>query len=278
MNKLQEIAARRREAIAADKARQSHAELDERARAAPPARGFREALRNRAPTAIAEIKRASPSAGDIRADASAAKTAVAYQRGGAAALSVLTEPDYFRGDISDLVEARIATDLPVLRKDFIVDPWQILDSRAAGADAILLIVAILGDAVRDYLAAAQDYGLDALVEVHDESELDTALGAGADIVGVNNRDLRDLSIDLSVTERLAARIPRGKTLVAESGVRTRDDARRMFTAGAHAVLVGSSLMEADSPGAALASLLGREPGREGEEAGDLDKDLRHHAA
>ena len=274
MNKLQEIALNRRDAIDAEMARRPLAEVQQAALAMPPCRGFRDALVRGAPAVIAEIKRASPSAGAIRADAEASDIAVRYQEAGATALSVLTEPDFFNGALADMVDARAATTIPVIRKDFIIDPWQIHDSRAAGADAVLLIVALLGAELADYLSVAREAGIDALVEVHDEAELEVALKAGADLVGINNRDLRDLSIDLAVTERLAPRLPTDVTLVAESGIRSRGDARRMFDAGAAALLIGSSLMASEDPGKALRQLLGKEA----PDQADVDKDLRHHAA
>ena len=274
MNKLQEIAHNRRDAIDAEKARRPLEEVAAASAVAPPCRGFRAALLRDAPAVIAEIKRASPSAGSIRAGAEAPDIAARYEQAGAAALSVLTEPDYFSGNLTDMIAARAATKLPVIRKDFIIDPWQVHDSRAAGADAVLLIVALLGADLDAYLALARELAIDALVEVHDGAELDIALNAGAELVGINNRDLRDLSIDLAVTERLAPRLPSGVTLVAESGIKTPDDARRMFDAGATALLIGSSLMASEDPGKALRDLLGKQT----PDQDDVDKDLRHHAA
>jgi indole-3-glycerol phosphate synthase len=274
MNKLQEIARNRRSAIEAEMAERPLEEVQEAAVSAPPCRGFRDALVRGAPAVIAEIKRASPSAGSIRADADAPDIAARYQAAGAAALSVLTEPDYFGGALADMLAARAATNIPVIRKDFIVEPWQIHESRAAGADAVLLIVALLGEKLEAYLSIAREAGIDALVEVHDEAELEVALAAGADLVGVNNRDLRDLTIDLAVTERLAPHLPAHVALVAESGIKTRDDAKRMIDAGASALLVGSSLMASEDPGNALRTLLGKDsPDR-----ANVDKDLRNHAA
>lgn len=274
MNKLQEIAHNRRSAIQAEIELRPRDVVEAAAAAAAPCRGFRASLLQRAPAVIAEIKRASPSAGAIRDDATAPDIAARYEEAGAAALSVLTEPDYFNGQLADMVDARSATALPVIRKDFIIDPWQIYDSRAAGADAVLLIVALLGQDLGEYLAIAQELAVDALVEVHDEAELDAALAAGAELIGVNNRDLRDLSIDLAVTERLAPRLPESATLVAESGIKTPEDARRMFDAGATALLVGSSLMASEDPGHALRQLLGSASA----DKTDVDKNLRNHAA
>lgn len=274
MNKLQEIAHNRHGAIQAEIAERPLNVVEAAAAAAPPCRGFLASLRQRAPAVIAEVKRASPSAGAIRDGAAAPDIAVLYENAGAAALSVLTEPDYFNGELADMVDARSATALPVIRKDFIVDPWQIYDSRAAGADAVLLIVALLGQNLGQYLAIAQELAVDALVEVHDEAELDAAVAAGAELIGINNRDLRDLSIDLAVTERLAPRLPGSVTLVAESGIKTPEDARRMFDAGATALLVGSALMASEDPGQALRQLLGTTSA----DKTDVGKDLRNHAA
>lgn len=197
---------------------------------------------------IAEIKRASPSKGVFDADLDAAAQARAYAAAGAAALSVLTEPDHFRGSIEDLETARRAVegdpDRPaLLRKEFVFDPYQVLEARAFGADALLLIAMLLeAPALADLVALARAHALEPLVEVHDEAELRAALDAGAAVIGVNNRDLRTFAEDLGVTERLAALVPPGVTLVAESGIRTAADARRMAAAGAHAVLVGEALM------------------------------------
>ena len=273
MNKLQEIAHNRRGAVEAEKTARPLDAVQAAATAAPPCRGFRAALVGRAPAVIAEIKRASPSAGSIRAGADAPEIAVVYEQAGAAALSVLTEPDYFHGQLADMVAARSATRLAAIRKDFVIDPWQVYDSRAAGADAVLLIVALLGDGIGRYLATAAEIGIDALVEVHDEAELDVALNAGATLVGINNRDLRDLSIDLAVTERLAPRLPKDVTLVAESGIQSPADARRMVDAGATALLVGSALMANKDPGQALRALIAGQ-----DEKVDVGKGLRHHAA
>jgi indole-3-glycerol phosphate synthase len=230
---------------------------------AAPARGFRNALvrsigdRIRV---IAEIKRASPSAGPIRPGADPAAIAREYAAAGASAISVLTDAKYFDGDLRFLRQAREAVPLPLLRKDFVIDPIQVAEARQAGADAVLLIVAAFprGSAgLADCLAMAQRVGLDALVEVHDEGEFAIATAAGATLIGVNHRNLRTFSIDMSLTERISKLCgPRSDiVLVAESGIRTRDDVQRMADAGAHAILVGEQLMRAPSPGAALAELL-----------------------
>jgi len=226
--------------------------------AAPPARPFRAALARPAGQpmrAIAEIKRASPSAGPIRPGADVAEIARDYAAHGATGISVLTDRDYFDGDLTFLSRARSTVDTPLLRKDFVIDPIQIAEARAAGADAVLLIVAALPRTLRALVEAARTHGLDALIEVHDEAELDTALAAGATLVGVNHRDLKTFQIDMTLTARIAKRVPAEVVLVAESGIRTADDVRRLGDAGAHAILVGEQLMRAASPGAALAELL-----------------------
>jgi indole-3-glycerol phosphate synthase len=205
---------------------------------------------------IAEIKRRSPSAGVIRETLDAAEIAAGYAQAGAAALSIVTEPDFFGGSDADLAIARSMMDLPVLRKDFIVDRTQVFESKALGADAILLLVRVLdGPLLARMLEAAAQAGLEALVEVHDEHELDRALGAGATLVGVNNRDLRDFSVDLSRAERLAGRIPAGVIGVAESGIHDPEDLQRLEAAGFHAFLVGESLLRAGDPAAKLRELL-----------------------
>ncbi|HEX8353030.1 MAG TPA: indole-3-glycerol phosphate synthase TrpC [Pyrinomonadaceae bacterium] len=207
---------------------------------------------------IAEFKRASPSKGEIRAGASAAETARAYERGGAAAVSVLTEEDYFRGSLRDLAEVKAATRLPVLRKDFVFDEYQVYESAAAGADALLLIVAALDDAtLAALLRLTEDgLGLDALVEVHTAEELGRAVGAGARIVGVNNRDLRTFEVSLETSVALAALAPPGTLLVSESGIGSGADVERLRGSGFRAFLVGETLMRAESPEAALRSLTG----------------------
>jgi indole-3-glycerol phosphate synthase len=222
----------------------------------PPPRSFAGALAAPGLSLIAEVKRRSPSAGAIAADADAPDVARGYADAGVDAVSVLTEPTYFGGSLDDLRAVRAAQPLPVLRKDFVVDPCQLDESRAAGADAVLLMVSVLGTEVGDYLRRATDLGLDALVEVHSELELGIALAAGAQIIGVNNRNLDDLSVDLGVSERLLPLIPETILRVAESGVLGPDDATRMAAAGADAILVGSALMASGDPGAAARALRG----------------------
>ena len=205
---------------------------------------------------IAELKHASPSRGILRQDYQCAAIARSYEAAGAAALSVLTEERHFMGSLDDLQLARAAVRLPVLRKDFILSEYQIYESVAAGADALLLIVAALSDQdLRSFLGLCQAVGIAALVEVHDESELERALGVGANIIGVNNRDLKTLEVDLEVSFRLRPRIPADRIAVSESGIKTRQHLRRLAEAGYQAALIGETCMKADDPGAALRELL-----------------------
>ena len=204
---------------------------------------------------IAEMKQRTPSMGVLTEDYRPGDLARAYTLGGAAAISVLTHMASFGGRPEHVVSARFATDLPILRKDFVTDPYEVGEARAAGADAILLIVAALdGDRLGELLRVTRSRGLAALVEVHNEGEVETALAAGARVIGVNNRDLRTFDVDLGLTERLRKAIPAGVLVVAESGIHTADDARRMREAGADAILVGESLMRADDPAARIREL------------------------
>ena len=224
----------------------------------PPARGFARRLSEaaaRGPAVIAEIKKASPSAGVIRADFDAAGIAARYAWAGAACLSVLTDEQYFQGCDRYLAEARAACALPVLRKDFTIDPWQIYESRALGADCILLIVAALEhDQLQDLHGLAREIGLDVLVEVHDERELEDALDTGAELIGVNNRDLHRFTTDLATSERMRPLISQDKTMVSESGIHTAADVVRLRRAGIDAFLVGEAFMRAADPGVALREL------------------------
>lgn len=255
MNKLDEICTTKRIEVAARK-RYGLAKWP-----IPSAvRGFEEALRVKAESGfalIAEIKKASPSKGLIRADFDPAGHALAYQAGGAACLSVLTDAPYFQGHEDYLVEARAACDLPVIRKDFMVDPWQCAEARAMGADAILIIVAALDDvAMTEIEDAAVTEGLDILVEVHDEAEMERAMThLNSKLIGVNNRNLKTFDVDLSTTERLATMAPDGVLLVCESGISTYDDCERMAAAGVRTFLVGESLMRQDDVEAATRRLL-----------------------
>ena len=254
MSYLDRIVAGHRAGAAADT--RDPRDVRREAERAPVPRGFRQALVDGAPTAvIAEIKRRSPSKGDLAADLDPAALARSYADGGAAALSVLTDLEWFGGSAEDLAAARAACPCPVLRKDFTVSALDVCDARAMGADAVLLIVAALDDAeLRSFLALAGDLGLDALVEVHDGAELERALGAGADLVGVNQRDLTTFTVDRALAAELAPLMPAGVVRVAESGIEGPDDVARLAVAGYDAVLVGESLLTAADPQAAVAAL------------------------
>lgn len=255
---LDEILARKRREVAAARRQVSERAVAEAAERAGPVRGFRRALAQASgPAVIAEIKRRSPSKGEIRADFDPVACARAFAAGGATALSVLTDEHFFGGCLEHMGAARSAVALPVLRKDFVVDAYQIDEARAHGADAVLLIVAAIAPAtLAQLLDRATSRGLDTLVEVHDEAELDVALGAGADLIGVNNRNLRTFATDLATTERLAPLVPDSVLLVAESGISGPEDLARMARVGARAFLVGESLMREPDVEAALRRLLG----------------------
>ncbi|MBW3571979.1 MAG: indole-3-glycerol phosphate synthase TrpC [Gemmatimonadetes bacterium] len=235
------------------------AEYRDIARQADAPRGFAAALRRPGEVRLlAEVKRRSPSAGDIRPGADPVEVARAYERGGAAALSVLTDREYFAGDLQFLRAVRSAVAVPVIRKDFLIDPVQVWEARAAGADAVLLIVRILPQPLLEELhALAMELGMDALVEAHTAEELDRALDAGATLVGVNNRDLDTFVTDLDLCVRLAPRVPAHVTYVGESGIRTAADVDRLGAAGVDAILVGESLMRQPDVRSAAAALAGR---------------------
>lgn len=256
---LQTIVARKREEVAAAKQAQPEPALRAQAAQAPAVRPFADVIRQRAQHAqaavIAEVKKASPSKGLLRDPFEPASIARSYEAGGAACLSVLTDRDFFQGSPAYLQVAREACALPVLRKDFIVDPYQIWEARAMGADCILLIAACLDDAqMQDFEAQAMALGLSVLVEVHDEDELARALRLSTPLLGVNNRNLRSFEVDLGTSLRLHALCPAERVLVAESGIATPQDVARLREAGIHAFLVGEAFMRAPEPGEALRQL------------------------
>jgi indole-3-glycerol phosphate synthase len=255
---LDDILAAKRDEVTLLHQPSSRRAIERAALAAPPTRDFAGALRRADGTlaVIAELKRRSPSKGDLAPDLDPALTAKAYEEGGAAALSVLTDRQFFGGSIDDLRDARDATALPALRKDFTIAEIQVYETRAIGADALLLIVAAFGDDgyLRELHDLARDIGLAALVEAHDEAEIDRALGIGATIVGVNNRSLHTFAEDLGVGVGLAGRLPREVIAVGESAVRSREDAQRLAAAGFDAVLVGEALVRADDPTALVRAL------------------------
>lgn len=229
-----------------------------RARVRPPARDFVAALRGGTPALIGEVKRASPSVGTIADDADPVAQALAYAAGGAAVISVLTEPRHFHGSLADMEAVRVAVQVPVLRKDFLVHPAQVIESRAYGADAVLLITASLTDAeLAAMLATARDLGMGALVETHAEGELERALACGAEVIGVNARDLESLEVDVARALALVRRVPGDRIAVFESGVKTRADVEAAAHAGASAILVGEALMRAPDPRTAVRHLMAR---------------------
>lgn len=255
MSILAQILADKVPEVARAKRERPLAEVEAAAKEAPTARCMATALR-RGPSdpirVIAEFKRASPSAGAIFKDAIPEDIAKQYEAGGASAISVLTEEKYFDGRLSFLPRIRAVVDLPLLRKDFVIDAYQVVEARANGADAVLLIASALDDsALRELYSCVRAYGMRALVEVHDEEEAERAVAVGAEIIGVNHRNLATFEIDLGLTVRLRKLLPEDAILVGESGIRTAQDACKLRADGAHAILVGESLMRADSPANAL---------------------------
>lgn len=260
MNILDKIAAYKRAEIAAAKAAKPLTSLMREAREAPPPRGFQAALQTAArsarPGLIAEIKKASPSKGLIRPHFHPEAAARAYERAGAVCLSVLTDGPSFQGSPEHLITARAAVDLPVLRKDFMLDPYQVAQSRAIGADCILVILATLNDEdAHSLMASAREWGMDALIEVHDESETARAVDLGAEMIGINNRDLKTFATSLDTALRLKPRIPSGRLVIAESGLSTPADLRKLATAGIGAYLIGEALMRFDDLEAATRALI-----------------------
>ena len=256
---LDTIVARKYEEVRENRARVSLDELQRLAGAADAPRGFADALRKRAalqqPAVIAEVKKASPSKGVIRENFNPAEIAASYQQGGAACLSVLTDVDFFQGSPDYLLQARAACDLPVIRKDFLVDPYQVVEARAMGADCILLIVASLEDGQMTELnAAAIELGMDVLVEVHDGAELDRALELDTPLVGINNRNLHTFEVSLDTTLDLLPRVPADRLAVTESGILARADVELMLENGVYSFLVGEAFMRAEDPGAELRRL------------------------
>ncbi|WP_455155875.1 indole-3-glycerol phosphate synthase TrpC [Sphingomonas zeae] len=258
MTMLDRILETKRADVAARKATMSHADLDARIATKSAPRGFRAALDAKTGHAlIAEVKKASPSKGLIRADFDPPAHAHAYENGGAACLSVLTDERWFQGADIFLEQAREAVSIPVLRKDFMVDPWQAHESRALGADAILIIVAALDDTqMQEIEAAAVECGMDALIEVHDAAEMERAARLKSRLIGVNNRDLRDFTVDFQRTYELVAHAPAGCTFVAESGLTSREDLDAMAEHGIHCFLVGEALMRQQDVEAATRALIG----------------------
>ena len=259
--RLDELVQATRDSLARRKRERPIAELEHQLAQRGEGRPFQEALAHPGTSLIAEHKRRSPSAGVIREGASVTEIVKAYERGGAAAISVLTEEQHFGGSLDDLYEARQATELPILRKDFCVDLYQLYEAKVAGADAVLLVVGSLRkDDLERLYAEAQALDLDAIVEVHDEDELDCALDLDVDVIGINNRHLEDFTVDIQTTVDLLAAIPTGKTVVSESGIRTRQEIEELERVGVDAVLIGETLMRAPDPEEAVRELTRPEDG------------------
>ena len=259
--RLDDIVQATRDSLARRKRERPLADLENELAARGEGRPFQEALAHPGTSLIAEHKRRSPSAGVIREGASVTEIVQAYEQGGAAAISVLTEEIHFGGSLADLYEARQATQLPILRKDFCVDLYQLYEAKVAGADAVLLVVGSLRkDDLERLYGEAQALDLDAIVEVHDEDELDCALDLDVDVIGINNRNLEDFTVDIQVTVDLLAAIPTGKTVVSESGIRTRQEIEELERVGVDAVLIGETLMRAPDPEEAVRELTRPEEG------------------
>ena len=258
---IEQLIAAAREGVEDRRARTPQADLESRLPSRGEDRPFSEALVRPGLSVIAEFKRRSPSAGEISATAAVAEQVGAYERGGAAALSVLTDEPHFGGSLEDLRAARAACDLPILRKDFIVDPYQLLEAAVNGADAVLLIVrALEDDVLRELYDGARHLDLDCLVEVHDGEELERALRLDADVIGINNRNLEEGTVDVATTYELMPDVPAGKTVVAESGISSRTELEELERVGVDAVLIGSALMVAADPEALTRELTGADEG------------------
>ena len=255
--RLEDLVAATRQRLEERKRERPLAELERMVAGSEEGRPFLEALSRPGTSLIAEHKRRSPSAGTIREGAGVTETVAAYARGGAAALSVLTEWDHFGGSLDDLREARAACELPILRKDFTLDPYQVYEAKAAGADAVLLVVgAIDPDELLRLYQESRDLQLDSLVEIHDEEELELALEIDADVIGINNRNLEDFTVDIQKTFDLLADVPAGKVVVSESGIVYREQIEELERVGVDAVLVGETLMRAADPETAVRELVG----------------------
>jgi indole-3-glycerol phosphate synthase len=255
MSSLEQLVAAAREAVDRRRAEVPLNELEDHLDGRGDDRPFSEALVRPGLSLIAEFKRRSPTAGDIRAGADVAQTVAAYERGGAAALSVLTEERFFGGSLGDLRAARAACELPILRKDFTVDPYQLYEAAVNGADAVLLVVAALGDReLAELYERARSLDLDCLVEVHNTEDLDRALELGADVIGINNRNLHDFSVDVATTSELMPDVPAGKTVVSESGFERMDQFEELERIGVDAVLIGEALMRSEDPEALVRQL------------------------
>ena len=262
--RLEGLVAATREGLARRKAETPLGELERQVREPGEGMPFSEALSRPGTSLIAEHKRRSPSAGTIREGASVAEIVGAYERGGAAAVSILTEESHFGGSLDDLRDARSLTRLPILRKDFTLDPYQLYEAKVAGADAVLLVVASLEEhELAGLHGLARDLDLDAVVEIHREEELDAALAIDADVIGINNRDLESFEVDIQTTFELLADVPAGKVVVSESGISRRDQIEELEGVGVDAVLVGEALMRAPDPEAAVRELTRSEESQQG---------------